>query len=1171
MNTTKAEERVAGLFVPGGRLHGQYSPPQGDDLVEVVPGVVWQIFVFPTGSACAQVLRVYALDNGNAILERFWRNEVRALHRLAARGHTGLPKLVGAAGFRELGLGCLILEDAGDPLEDPHPRLDLLRGDRLLALKAVADLTSAVSVLHTEGFLHRSVSPHVILAPKTGADGKLRLDGFQMSAYVRGLLRGVGDDADEGATAFLPTDPASAICLAPERLASIMNGTMRSLESFACDVFGLGMVAIDWFAGPSDEANCRAVFDGGRYSDSAHRKVICDAQERIRNAGIPSELRQLLEQMIAPAAANRPPSALDVAQTLAQLYGGLVAQFQQAEGATPPKPRLVYFLQETVEHFYREGLGVTTPEQPDEQEYADLVREDLAGGTMGWSPRGFEPWVRTGKEKARRARVVLFGKAFAYFCQLLDEGGRSEDLRILLVKYPCPLYKVRDLAQGPLQRPLPPATVMFFDPNRRRRPVPNDAPGWMDEIESVKVEDGGEVGSPVAACADWLVGYQEGILAAQEFTYEQIIPEGKGATEGSLPVVLRSKGSTLAFDPSDRVSAFLELLRREGLVCPMGECFEQEHQQGLSTGDRVVFEVLDPNGKPVDLKLEFDERLDDDTVRFRAIRQGERIPPNGRIRSDDRATRVCLERQQWAVRELTARHDLLAQLREPRGISYEKGVPRVPRPDETLDPETTKLIDRILSEEPLFCLQAGPGTGKTFVATRAMRDYLRAEPLSRVLVSAQANAATDNILETLVPLLQMDGGWALVLRHASPESLSKLSKKARSYTLDEQVAAQRRHIDERLNKAGPLSLIQKQWRRLAKVQDLDAELFARLPRAANVVFATSIGAGAEVGALRDGPGFDWVVVEEAAHAWLSEIAVPLVQGSRWLLIGDHAQLPAYGAEDVHRVFGRDVEEQVTADATGRMPSESWKPFLSHFKHFMEVPGRSGRWTEPRARIDVQRRMARDIGDLISHAYYEDLLTTHPDTERPHLIQGNGLGFLSKMSLVWFDTSGFGEDAEEHGYKNELELHLLRAFLGRVRTFPLHDQDKAPVAIISPYKAQLNLLAEKARNHSDLTDDCFRTVDSVQGREAEVVIVSLVRNNSQMKMGKALGFLQSPERANVMFSRARRLLVIIGSLNHFARFPGTHWGKVVEYVRSPKDRFVVDPVAALSFQPPWRRQ
>jgi len=63
---------------------------------------------------------------------------------------------------------------------------------------------------------------------------------------------------------------------------------------------------------------------------------------------------------------------------------------------------------------------------------------------------------------------------------------------------------------------------------------------------------------------------------------------------------------------------------------------------------------------------------------------------------------------------------------------------------------------------------------------------------------------------------------------------------------------------------------------------------------------------------------------------------------------------------------------------------------------------------------------------------------------------------------------------------------------------------------------------------------------------------------------AIGFLERPERVNVMFSRARRLLIIVGNLAHFERFGETHWGEIVRYVRSDK-RFLVDPSSSpLSF-------
>lgn len=1168
MQTINILDRIGQLFATGGRLHEQYELPDLSSFVALVPGVLWQGWVFPRGSASANVLRVYALDNGNAILERFWSNEVRALHRITARGHRYLPRLLGAANVRELGLGFLVIEETGDPLEGEHPTLARLRSDRGMALRTFADLTDAVAVLHAEGMVHRSISPRVLLAPAV-VDGRLRLDGFQMSAFVAGLLRGGQPHIDRNAATFVPANAASAVCLAPERLASLLTGAARGIESFACDVFGLGMAAIDWFTGPPDDGACQAVIHGGRYDASAHHALIQAAHARLRAATLPAELRRLLEQMTAAAAANRIPSALEVASTLGRLLGGLLSQFSASSEGTPPTPYVTYFLRETIERFYSDGIGRTPPQAPDEREYAELVTADLVGGAMIWSPRGFEPWHRHDPLQARRARVVLFGRRYAYFCQYLNEGGRDEDPRVLLVKYPCPIHKVQALRDAPRQQELPPLQAMFFDPTRRQRPLPPTTPPWTPRVEQIRYEVGGEAGSPVAATAAWLVGYQDGLLAAQDFAFERLEAGPSSGPQGrATAVVLRAPGLARLGLADDRGAAFLELFRRERLLRPMGEVFERAHNEAVEAGNTLEFIVADTSGKPSGLKLRFDTTLDPDTVRFQPIEEPFRLPPRGRIRPDDRAGRVALERQTIAVRDLAERHDLLAQLREPRGIRIELSRLRN-GPVEALtsrSPEAAQLVGRILDEEPLFVVQGPPGTGKTFVGSHVVSAVLHADPLARILVSAQSNAATDNMLEAVEGIVGSASERPLILRHTSPEARHKLSPTATQYVLDEQVLAARRRIVDAAASPGPLATIRKQWRGLAKDQKLDAELHARLPRAANVVFATCLGAGAEVESLREGPGFDWVVVEEAAHAWLSEIAVPLVQGDRWLLIGDHAQLPAHGSEEVERVFRSDVEEPFTTEATGHVPSAAWRPYLRHFQHIMEVEVPGGHWTCPRTVIEEQRRMAPDIGELISRVYYpEKALRTHRDAHRPHQIRVNGLGFLDRTSLVWLDTGVFGAAAEENGYENHLEVDLIKFFLNRIPTLPAPDPRVPAVAILSPYKRQYNLLRKRVK-HGDVTEQSFHTVDSVQGRQAEVVIVSLVRNNSHMSPGRGLGFLQAPERANVMFSRARRLLVVVGSLPHFARFGGTHWGGVVEYLRSAPDRFIVDPATALNFKP-----
>jgi hypothetical protein len=83
-----------------------------------------------------------------------------------------------------------------------------------------------------------------------------------------------------------------------------------------------------------------------------------------------------------------------------------------------------------------------------------------------------------------------------------------------------------------------------------------------------------------------------------------------------------------------------------------------------------------------------------------------------------------------------------------------------------------------------------------------------------------------------------------------------------------------------------------------------------------------------------------------------------------------------------------------------------------------------------------------------------------------------------------------------------------------------------------------------------------TVGSFQGNQADVVIVSLVRKNRALA-GEGLGFLREAPRMNVLFSRAERMLVLVGSwdffkfqVQHASRDrdqPLGHWRLAVEYI------------------------
>jgi superfamily I DNA and/or RNA helicase len=68
-----------------------------------------------------------------------------------------------------------------------------------------------------------------------------------------------------------------------------------------------------------------------------------------------------------------------------------------------------------------------------------------------------------------------------------------------------------------------------------------------------------------------------------------------------------------------------------------------------------------------------------------------------------------------------------------------------------------------------------------------------------------------------------------------------------------------------------------------------------------------------------------------------------------------------------------------------------------------------------------------------------------------------------------------------------------------------------------------------------------TVNGFQGREKEVVLVSLVRSNDRGEVG----FLDEPRRFNVALTRARRKAVVVGDADTVAR--GDVFRSFIRYV------------------------
>ena len=130
------------------------------------------------------------------------------------------------------------------------------------------------------------------------------------------------------------------------------------------------------------------------------------------------------------------------------------------------------------------------------------------------------------------------------------------------------------------------------------------------------------------------------------------------------------------------------------------------------------------------------------------------------------------------------------------------------------------------------------------------------------------------------------------------------------------------------------------------------------------------------------------------------------------------------------------------------------------------------------------------------------------------------------------------------------LSLLRPHVNAKKTPTL--------AVLSPYSRQISVLdreIEAARSTKLAHLAGFRpatksgsfcsTVDSFQGSEADVVVISLVRNNQHTTPAKALGFLRDSRRMNVLLSRAKWKLVLVGSMRFIDAIIGSMSGEEIE--------------------------
>ncbi|MBC7388897.1 MAG: AAA family ATPase [Opitutaceae bacterium] len=431
-----------------------------------------------------------------------------------------------------------------------------------------------------------------------------------------------------------------------------------------------------------------------------------------------------------------------------------------------------------------------------------------------------------------------------------------------------------------------------------------------------------------------------------------------------------------------------------------------------------------------------------------------------------------------------------------------------------LNESQTEAVDKILSANELAVVHGPPGTGKTTTLIQAILALIK-QDRKQILVCAPSNTAVDLLAEKLHaeglrvlrvgnPARVNENLMALTLDsqmsgHDLMKEAKKLKKQAQEY---KSLAHKYKRNFGREEREQRKLLFDEAHKIIKEVDKTEQYIIEDLVSKAQIIAATLVGANHyTVRSLK----FHTIVIDEAGQALEPACWIPILKAEKVILAGDHCQLPP--TIKSHKAAQMGLSKTLLEKCVELHPASV-------------------------ALLNVQYRMNEVIMGYSSKVFYENKLTAHESVAH-HLL------FVEDKPLTFIDTAGCGFNEKQDGTSttNPEEAVFLLKHLTKVLSENPNLLDQKPsIAIISPYKQQVNILKDLIGSSEELKaylpHISINTVDSFQGQERDIVYISMTRSNANGE----IGFLSDVRRMNVAMTRARKKLVVIGDSATLAQFP-----------------------------------
>jgi ATP-dependent RNA/DNA helicase IGHMBP2 len=436
--------------------------------------------------------------------------------------------------------------------------------------------------------------------------------------------------------------------------------------------------------------------------------------------------------------------------------------------------------------------------------------------------------------------------------------------------------------------------------------------------------------------------------------------------------------------------------------------------------------------------------------------------------------------------------------------------------DQTLlnNPQNSSL-KKAINSDTFFVLHGPPGTGKTYTLVE-IAEYLIQNYNEKILFCAASNIACDVVLEkairkNLAPVRL--GNPARISEHLYPYSLE-----AKISTMEDfpNIQKYRKKAHDLLKQAhkfkrkfGKKEREERQTKKkeaysyLDTARKLEDTIYSSLLDKSRVIVSTLTGIY-QTQKLKN-MDFDTIIIDEATQAlepsiWL---AILLSPKKRLIFAGDPFQLSptVKSPKALENGFSTSLLEKLL-----KIHKEN-----DDCKHL----------------LSIQYRMNNSILEFPNKCFYEGKLISDSKNSEWKL-PFEGIDQI--QSNIFVDTAGtdYNEEKEEETESlfNIGEVELTSNLAKHYLKMLTNSNESLNIGILSPYKSQVKKIREKLLNYLEnpkinLSVD---TIDSFQGSEKDIIIISLVRSND---FGE-IGFLEDVRRMNVALTRAKKELVVIGN-------------------------------------------